>query len=135
MMAGWLPAETPKGVGESQRMVNMKTIQQWSESIMDAGRLPQSATRQEIVEGLDIVAQAIMNGSRTVAHADALLSMRFALMDGADRAAEYSAITASDIGRKGGSAKSAAKAAAVRENGKKGGRPKKFAPKELTPFD
>lgn len=44
---------------------------------------------------------------------------------------------AATLGRKGGSVKSAAKAAAVRENGKKGGRPKKLAdPVEgLTPFD
>ena len=33
--------------------------------------------------------------------------------------------TASQLGKKGGSASSAAKAAAVRENGKKGGRPRK----------
>lgn len=35
------------------------------------------------------------------------------------------ATSASTMGRKGGSAKSAAKTAAVRENGKKGGRPRK----------
>jgi hypothetical protein len=40
-------------------------------------------------------------------------------------AAEETSKAAAALGRKGGSSKSAAKQAAVRENGKKGGRPKK----------
>ncbi len=38
---------------------------------------------------------------------------------------DYSSEHAAELGRKGGSAKSVRKAAAVRENGKLGGRPKK----------
>lgn len=135
MMAGWLPAETAHVVGESQRGYKIRTLNQWVESIRSSGRIAQNATRKEIAEGLDIVATAMMAGKATLAHADALLSMRFALMNSAEKSQEYTELTASEMGRKGGSVRSAAKSEAAKSRNAKrkaegkpeGGRPRKNA--------
>lgn len=108
----------------------MRTIKEWSDRILDAERLPQSATRAEIVDGLDIVAQAMMEGKATMAHADALLSMRYSLMSAGERGSEEKTLSThlAELGAKGGQAKTPAKRAAAAANGAKGGRPKKADP-------
>lgn len=92
-------------------------LNQWQSNFFDAGRIPQEANKEEIIEGLDIVAQAMMEGKATMAHANAILSMRFAIMTLKDKQIEMSKL--------GGSSRSEAKKAASAENGKLGGRPRK----------
>ena len=105
----------------------MKTLNRWQEELWAAGKTVSEVSKKEIIEGLDIIAQAMMEGKATLAHANALLAIRYGLQSEKDRATEYANLSdfAVALGRKGGQAKSEKKAASCRENGKKGGRPRK----------
>lgn len=104
----------------------MKTLKDWQEGIWATGRIVQNATKAEAIEGMDIIADAMMSGKATLGHADALLGIRFALMSDGDKADEAKVLHdhLSKIGTVGGSASTPDKRAASAENGKKGGRPK-----------
>lgn len=117
----------------------MKTFQQWNEAIWATNRMTNEVTRKETIEALDIIANDMLNGHTTLAHANTLLALRHALQNPAERDADYSDNmiglnqAASVLGSKGGSVKSETKSkAAVDRNAKRkaegkpqGGRPKK----------
>ena len=67
----------------------MKTLKEWQEGIWNTKRAIQDAPRKEIIEGLDIIAQDIMTGKNTVAHGNALLSIRYSLMSNTKKETEF----------------------------------------------
>lgn len=104
----------------------MKTLQQWNEAIWATNRITNDATRKEIIEALDIIANDMLNGLTTLAHANTLLALRHALQNPAERDADHSDNmtslnqAASALGSKGGSVVSdAKKKAAVERNAKR----------------
>ena len=100
------------------------THAEFMESVYDSGRTAQGLTRQEQMQALDIIADAIMSGSTTVAHANTLLGIRFSMLNTAERKSEYNDLSSKVAAGVLGRSTSDAKAAAARENGKKGGRPR-----------
>lgn len=110
------------------------TLKNIIDKINNSGRTIQDATRKEVVEILDIVANDIMSGNTTILHANAIIAIRHSMMtmpermiDGIKNESELSSM-ASALGRKGGLSRSKAKQKSSRENGKLGGRPRKQKP-------
>ena len=109
----------------------MKTIKQIVLDSFDAGRSPREFNKKELLDALEAIAQNIKEGKATALDANVLLSVRESFMSETERLidaarvdAELSMMAAS-LGKKGGEIRSEAKAKASRENGKKGGRPRK----------
>ncbi len=73
------------------------------------------------------IANRIMRGETTVADGAALLHIRYELMDGGQRVIEYAESTA-DAARALRAIPSKRRSEASRQNGKRGGRPRKDKP-------
>lgn len=55
-------------------------LKNYVEKINKSGRTVQGATRQEMVEMLDIIADDIMSGNTTIQHANVLVTIRHSMM-------------------------------------------------------
>jgi hypothetical protein len=100
----------------------MKLVELMRE-INDSGRLTNEMNKAEIMQTLGIIATDISNGHISILHANTIFAIRYSLQNNNERNNEYISLqkAASTLG----SIKTEKKAAAARENGKKGGRPKK----------
>ena len=58
------------------------------DKIRNEGRCLQEISRAEMLSALDIIANDVMSGAATVSHGNTLYSIRFALMNRAERAIE-----------------------------------------------
>jgi len=101
------------------------------DKINDSGRITNEMSREEMIDCLDAIANDITSNNTTLLHANTLIAIRHGLMNKAERFVDYAKseaelkIMAQSLGRKGGQSTSEAKQKASRENGKKGGRPRK----------
>ena len=83
-------------------------------------------SRSDCIQAIGEIAQGLMDGSiKGLAAGYRLEAIRFNMMNLSEREADYKA-SAATLGKLGGSVKSEAKAKAAKENGKKGGRPRKM---------
>ena len=115
----------------------MTTLKDFIDRIHASGRIPQEMTKKEIIECLNIIAQDALEGKVKAYHGKILIDIRYALMTKTERDTDYSkaekelSSMASELGKKGGSAKTPAKKKSSAENGKLGGRPKGSGKKKV----
>lgn len=115
----------------------MKTLTEFVDRLNKAGRIPQEMTKKEIIDCLEIIAQDAIEGKVKAYHGKILIDIRYALMSKTERDTDYSkaekelSSMASELGKKGGSAKTPAKKKSSAENGKLGGRPKGSGKKKV----
>lgn len=102
------------------------TLKAWIEKLHATDRIAQEATRPEVAEALDIIAEDMMAGRASMLHCATLQSLAHAMRSPSEQDADLLSLEAhlSNLGRKGGSAKTPAKRAASAANGAKGGRPR-----------
>jgi hypothetical protein len=100
----------------------MRTLSEWYEYLWSKDRTMQDVTLSEAKQIIDLIANDLIGGKVTLAHAHALLSMSFALKNTDEKSADYKEV-AKTLGKIGGSKRSVAKARSSAINGKKGGRP------------
>lgn len=126
----------------------MKTLKDFIDKIHASDRITQDMTKKEAIECLDIIAQDMMSGKSTLLHANTILAIRHGMMSASEQKADYSknenellAMSASALGKKGGSSTSDAKKkssadnlARARAEGKKGGRPRSDNPVRKRPY-
>jgi len=102
----------------------MKTLAQWKKQINDSGRIMSEVTLSEAQHIIGCIAMEWMWGhAKTLTYPVALQSISLALKTSQERRKDYKTI-GEELVAIGGSKISEAKTKAVRENGKKGGRPK-----------
>jgi len=96
-------------------------LKEFINKIHDSGRIANEMTKKEVIDCLDIISNDMLSGDTTIMHANTLIAIRYSLQNNTERNIEYLKLAASTLG----SIKSDKKAESSRENGKKGGRPKK----------